>query len=69
MSATVQISVNGERVETRSSTLAALIDELGHGSNRIATALNGTFVPAGSRASTEVKAGDAIEIVSARQGG
>jgi len=69
MPATIAITVNGEPIETSSATLAALLDELGHGTAKVATAINGTFVPERARADSAVNAADAIEIVSARQGG
>jgi sulfur carrier protein len=63
------IAVNGRPVETRAVTLAALVDDEGHGGKRVATALNGTFVPGSRRADTVLKAGDRVEILTARQGG
>lgn len=65
----IGIIVNGEPKSTRAPTLATLIDELDFAGLRVATAVNGDFVPAGRRASCELAAGDRIEIVSARQGG
>ncbi len=65
----LQIVLNGEARETRARTLAELCAELGHGDGRIATAVNGDFVPASRRAETRLAAGDRIEIVSPRQGG
>ena len=66
---TVHINVNGEPRATRATTLAALIEEGGYGDARIATALNGAFVPARLRAQTALAAGDRVEIVAPRQGG
>ena len=40
-----------------------------YGEAKVATALNGDFVPERMRASTPVSPGDRVEIVSARQGG
>jgi sulfur carrier protein len=65
----MKITVNGKPVETSSGTLAALLDELGHGGKRIATAVNEEFVPATKRASHQLAAGDRVEIVAPRQGG
>ena len=39
------------------------------GEAKVATALNGEFVPARARAATPLKEGDRIEIVAPRQGG
>ncbi len=66
---TVPINVNGEQRATRATTLAALIEEGGYGDARVATALNGAFVPARLRAQTPLSAGDRVEIVAPRQGG
>ena len=63
------IVVNGEAVATKAETLHALVTERGLGDARIATALNGDFVPAASRSATKLAKGDRIEIVSARHGG
>jgi sulfur carrier protein len=65
----LQVAVNGEPVETRARTLAALLIELGYGGRKIATARNGDFVPERHRAETLIAAGDAIEVVAPRQGG
>ncbi len=66
---TLRLTVNGEAIEARTSTLAALLVELGYGDRRIATAVNGEFVGERARASTPLRAGDQIEIVAPRQGG
>jgi sulfur carrier protein len=61
--------VNGERRPSSARTLAQLLDELGYGGQKVATALNGEFVAARSRADRVLKAGDEIEVVAPRQGG
>lgn len=61
--------VNGEPRRTSSPTLAGLIEEAGYAAAKVATAINGDFVPARARATTELRAGDRIEIVAPRQGG
>lgn len=65
----MQISVNGTAREVEVATLAALLAELGYGDATVATALNGTFVRAVDRAGTALGAGDAVEILTPRQGG
>ena len=65
----MKITVNGTETEVRADTLAALLDELGHGGARVATALNEAFVPAAARAGTEIAPGDRVEILAPRQGG
>jgi sulfur carrier protein len=63
------IIVNGEPRGTAAASLAALLAELELGSTRVATALNGDFVPEAARGSTALSEGDKVEIVSPRQGG
>lgn len=65
----IAVVVNGAPRETPAQTLADLIALEGHGDRRVATAVNGHFVPAQDRAGVPLKTGDRIEIVSARQGG
>ncbi len=66
----LRIYVNGEEQETDARTLGELCAALGYGGDaRIATALNGGFVPGGRRADTALGEGDHVEIVSPRQGG
>lgn len=65
----MQIRVNGKELEVASTTLAALLDELEYQDAVVATALNQTFVRAIDRKATELKAGDAVEILTPRQGG
>lgn len=65
----IALVVNGEARQSRAETLAELIDMQELGEARIATAVNGAFVPARARASRRLEAGDRVEIVSARQGG
>jgi sulfur carrier protein len=63
------VIVNGEPREVAAGTLAEALQALDYGEVKVATALNGEFVPARSRGATPVKDGDRIEIVSPRQGG
>jgi sulfur carrier protein len=65
----IALTVNGQATTTHVATLAELLDEAGHGDGKVATARNGDFVPARSRALTYLTDGDVIEIVSPRQGG
>ena len=67
--ATLAVRVNGEPRSTAAATLADLIVEAGYGVAKIATAINGDFVPARARAGTVLNTGDHIEIVAPRQGG
>jgi sulfur carrier protein len=65
----VDVVVNGEGRRVAAGWLAAVLDELGYGGQKVATALNGDFVPERARERTPVKAGDHIEVVAPRQGG
>jgi sulfur carrier protein len=65
----LKITVNGEARVTEAKSLDELCRELGLTEAKIATARNGDFVPASGRAATALSDGDAIEIVSPRQGG
>jgi sulfur carrier protein len=65
----MQIRVNGRELEVQSATLAALLDELEYRDMVIATALNQTFVRAVDRCETSLKPGDAVEILTPKQGG
>jgi sulfur carrier protein len=61
--------VNGAAMAIRATTLAELLDQLDYGAARVATAVNGTFVPSAARAQALLADGDRIEIVAPRQGG
>jgi sulfur carrier protein len=61
--------VNGEPREVAAGTLAEALQALDYREAKIATALNGEFVPARARGATPVTDGDRIEILAPRQGG
>ena len=63
------IICNGAAREVASRSLAEILRELGYMEAAIATAVNGQFVPARDRDTVVLSAGDALEIVSPRQGG
>jgi sulfur carrier protein len=65
----MRLVVNGEPQDVPAATLAEAVQSLDFGEAKVATALNGEFVPARARASTSIKDGDRIEIVAPRQGG
>ena len=65
----MKIKVNGALLETNAETLAALLAELEYDGAMIATAVNGEFAPADERAAIVLAPGDAVEVVSPRQGG
>lgn len=65
----MRIQVNGRSLEVLATTLASLIDELGYGDRKVGTAINQEFVRDRDRAATILHEGDAVEIVTPRQGG
>jgi sulfur carrier protein len=65
----MKIIVNNERREIRGRTLAQLLEELGFGGAVVATAVNGSFTPAGQREDKELEDGDRVEVLAPMQGG
>ena len=61
--------VNGAALTSGAATLADLIASGDWGTRKVATAVNGNFVPERARAATALASGDRIEILTARQGG
>lgn len=61
--------VNGEALDADVETLADLIGHLGYGEQRVATAVNGSFVAGGARNAYQLQDGDQVEVVAPRQGG
>ncbi|MCC3245492.1 sulfur carrier protein ThiS [Methylocystis sp. WRRC1] len=65
----MQIEVNGRPLEVSATTLQSLLAELGYGDQKVGTALNHEFVRDKDREITVLHEGDAVEIVTPRQGG
>ncbi|MEL7469540.1 MAG: sulfur carrier protein ThiS [Pseudomonadota bacterium] len=65
----MRITLNGEPRDVTAVRLTDLLDELGFGDARVATALNEQFVAVGDRAGVIVAEGDRLEIVAPMQGG
>jgi sulfur carrier protein len=65
----MRIHVNGEPLDVAATTLAALLRELDYEGRTVATALNQNFVRRTDRVNTNLKEGDAVEILVPRQGG
>jgi sulfur carrier protein len=65
----MRIVVNGETRDVEATTLSSALEALDFADAKVATALNGEFVPARAREATAVKEGDRIEILAPRQGG
>jgi sulfur carrier protein len=65
------IQVNGRSEALSAERLAVLLAEKGIDADArgVAVALNGAVVPRAAWAETHLRAGDAIEIVRAKQGG
>lgn len=63
------IWLNGVETRVAGTRLDQLIEELGYGTARVATALNGDFVPKAARGATELSEGDRLEILAPLQGG
>ncbi|HTR87738.1 MAG TPA: sulfur carrier protein ThiS [Reyranella sp.] len=65
----MRIFVNGDQREVEAATLAVALDALGYGGKKIATAVNGRFVPAPTRQNVTLNDGDKVEVVAPMQGG
>ncbi len=65
----MRIQVNGRPREVTATTLDALLRELGYDDQKVGTALNQEFVRDKDREKTPLQEGDAVEIVTPRQGG
>ena len=65
----MRVEVNGEGRDLRAATVAEALAELGWAEARVATALNGDFLPAAARADTALRNGDRLEVLAPMQGG
>jgi sulfur carrier protein len=65
----MRIEVNGEAQVVKGATVADALAELGWGEAKVATALNGDFLPASARAGQALKDGDRLEVLAPMQGG
>jgi sulfur carrier protein len=65
----MRVFVNGDQRDIESGTLALALNALGYGGKKIATAVNGQFVPAPARQTAKLTEGDKIEVVAPMQGG
>ncbi|MBS4073618.1 sulfur carrier protein ThiS [Ameyamaea chiangmaiensis] len=65
----MRITVNDEPRDVTGDTLSVVLDELGYGAARVATALDGLFVPVSRRATASVTDGARLEILAPMQGG
>ena len=65
----MKITLNGEARDLAGPSVTDALTQIGLGAAKVATALNGAFLPAGTRATTNLKDGDALEVVAPMQGG
>jgi sulfur carrier protein len=65
----MRVTVNGEIREISAASVDALLGELDYEGTHFAIALNYDVVPKSRWSETQLKAGDAIEIITPRQGG
>jgi len=65
----MRIEVNGEMQEVTGVTVAEALTQLGWGEAKVATALNGEFLPAAARAEQALQDGDRLEVLAPMQGG
>lgn len=65
----MHILVNGVARDVCAGTLAQALEILGYRDAIVATALNGSFVPASRREVAVLAEGDALEILAPMQGG
>lgn len=65
----MRLIVNGSALEVEAETLLGALEALDYADAKVATAVNGAFVPAAARAARLLAEGDRIEIVAPRQGG
>lgn len=64
----MKITLNGEPRDLPGPTVKDALDQIGLGQAKVATALNGAFLPAGLRGEI-LKDGDTLEVVAPMQGG
>lgn len=65
----MKLQLNGASIEASVDTLAELLDAHGFGGAKVATAVNGSFVPATMRDAHALSDGDSIEVLAPMQGG
>ncbi|HDY96526.1 MAG: sulfur carrier protein ThiS [Sulfitobacter litoralis] len=65
----MKLQLNGAPLHSDATTLAALLEAEGFGGAKVATAVNGSFVPATLRATHPLNSGDSIEVLAPMQGG
>ena len=65
----MDITVNGDRVETESSELSLVLDKLGYEKKKVVVAVNGTFVSKDKWTDVLLESGDSIDVLGRIEGG
>ncbi len=65
----MKLQLNGASVDAQVNTLAELLISEGFGGAKVATAVNGAFVPVGLRDNHILREGDSVEVLAPMQGG
>ncbi|WP_323716436.1 sulfur carrier protein ThiS [Paracoccus aminovorans] len=65
----MKITLNGAPHDLTGPTVQDALAQIGLAEAKVATALNGAFLPAAARPDTTLKDGDALEVVAPMQGG
>ncbi|WFE75678.1 sulfur carrier protein ThiS [Roseinatronobacter sp. S2] len=65
----MKIEVNGDAQNVLATNVEDALRELGWQGARVATALNGEFLPKAARATTDLSDGDRLEVLAPMQGG
>ncbi len=65
----MKLQLNGAPLNSDAATLQDLLEQQDLANAKVATAVNGTFVPAGLRKSHVLNDGDSVEILAPMQGG
>lgn len=65
----MQILLNGQPASVSASKLDEALAELGYSDAKVATAVNGAFVPVVQRSDLRLNPGDRLEVLAPMQGG
>ncbi len=65
----MKIRINGQLEDIDADSLDAALKLLGYGDAKVATAVNGEFVPEDNRAEYVLQDGDRLEVLAPMQGG
>ncbi len=65
----MQITLNGQKIETQQTSLEGLLTEQGYAQMSVATAINDQFVPYSQRVDQPLNEQCVVEVVAPMQGG